>query len=93
MAYDAETATSLYHDKRPLVPVGVRKRISNNGYVSGATIYECMSCADCSFSQQCKKGDGNRRLYAGKTFMQKRDQSLRNITTEEGILLRMNRSI
>ena len=93
MTYDLETDAYLCHEGRPLVPVGGKKRTSSNGYVSRITLYECISCADCPVSDRCKKGTGNKQLQAGKIFMQKREQSLKRITSGEGILLRMNRSI
>ena len=37
--------------------------------------------------------EGNRQIQVSKTFIAQRQKSLENITTEKGVLLRMNRSI
>jgi transposase len=56
-------------------------------------VYECESCEGCPYKSKCTKAKGNRRLQVSKTFIEKRQKSLENITTEKGTLLRMNRSI
>ena len=54
---------------------------------------ECEGCEGCDFKKQCTKAAGNKRISTSKLFSEKRAESLHNITTPEGILLRMNRSI
>ena len=44
------------------------------------------------FKQQCTKSAGNKKVSTSKLFLNKRAKSLHNITTPEGILLRMNSS-
>ena len=42
---------------------------------------------------KCTKAKGNKRLHISKDFLEKRNESLKNISTPEGKILRMNRSI
>ena len=65
---------------------------------SGAvtTHYRCENCCGCSFRAKCcnaKDPDSPKEIRVKKQLMEKRMQSLDNITTEEGIYLRMCRSI
>lgn len=61
--------------------------------MSKVTIYECENCTDCPYKDKCTKAKGNKRLHVSKDFIKYRDNSTTNITTPEGKLLRMNRSI
>lgn len=45
------------------------------------------------FQDAMYQSNGNKKLSTSKLFLKKRAESLHNITTPEGILLRMNRSI
>ncbi|WP_369713904.1 transposase [Leptotrichia sp. HSP-342] len=47
----------------------------------------------CPFAEKCKKISHNKKLYVADNFLRYRKQSQENITTEKGIILRMNRSI
>ena len=57
-----------------------------SGYEREVTYYECDSCEDCPFKK-------NRKLQVSKKFIVQRAASLERITSEKGVLLRMNRSI
>ena len=93
MVYDAEKDEYLCSNNKNLVVVGKTTRTSKSGYKSDVTVYECESCEGCKFKQQCTKAAGNKKISTSKLFLEKRAESLHNITTPEGILLRMNRSI
>ncbi|WP_407308493.1 IS1182 family transposase [Desulfosporosinus sp. SB140] len=93
MVYDAVKDEYLCANNKKLVAVGKTTRTSKSGYKSDVTLYECESCGGCSFKKQCTKAAGNKKLSVSKVFLEKREESLHNITTAEGILLRMNRSI
>ena len=75
------------------MPVGATHRTSATGYRSEITVYECEDCSDCPHKSLCTKAKGNRKLNVSKKFIEKRQISYENITTTEGILLRVNRSI
>ena len=60
------------------------------------SVYRCEDCSDCPYrSVCCKAKEENRRkeISVCWEFQKMRQQSYRNITTEEGKLLRCNRSI
>lgn len=93
MVYDAEKDEYLCHNNKKLGVVGKTSRTSKSGYKSDVTLYECEGCEECSFKNLCTKAVGNKRLSTSKLFLEKRTESLHNITTPEGISLRVNRSI
>jgi transposase len=93
MVYNAETDEYTCHNQKQLIPIYTFNKKSATGYVSEVTVYECDSCEGCPHKAQCTKAKGNRRMQVSKTFIEKRQQSYDNITTEKGVMLRMNRSI
>ena len=102
MDYDAEKDEYICAQGRKLQAVEVRKRKSTTGYVQEVTVYECASCKNCPVKEKCiyqKKTDKTpledrvKRLHVSKYFVQQREAMERKISTKEGILLRVNRSI
>ena len=93
MFYNSETDEYTCHNGKQLKPIGISKRKSSTGYISEVTIYECESCEGCPCKAKCTKAKGNRRMGVSKAFVEKRQKSYENITSETGVLLRMNRSI
>lgn len=93
MQYDAITDEYTCRSNRKLrvVYTGIRK--SKSGFESEVTHYECEDCSECPFKKSCTKSKGNRQLQVSKKFIEQRASSLERITSEKGILLRMNRSI
>ena len=69
----------------------VKRRKSN--YESEVSTYECACCMDCPVKSKCTKAKGNRKIQVSHKFLELRAESLKNITSEEGIKLRVNRSI
>ena len=59
----------------------------------GAGYYECDDCSGCPHKKSCTRAKGNRKLQVSKRFIRQRAASLERITSEKGVLLRMNRSI
>ena len=93
MDYDPEKDEYTCANGRRLVRIGSSKQKSKTGYESEATIYECESCENCPFKEKCTKAKGNRRLKVSKVFQSKRAASFENITSEQGVRLRVNRWI
>jgi len=93
MYYNAETDEYTCHNEKQLKPIKTSKRKSSTGYESEITIYECEDCSGCPLKAKCTKAKGNRQLQVSKAFIEKRERSLENITSEKGVLLRVNRSI
>ena len=93
MVYNAETDEYTCHNQKQLKPIHTFNKKSSTGYISEITVYECESCDGCPHKDRCTNAKGNRRMQVSKTFIEKRQKSFENITTERGVLLRMNRSI
>ena len=73
--------------------VNIHTILKKTYYISTITIYECENCNGCTYKNKCTKAKGNKRLHVSKEFIKYRKKSLENITTPEGKLLRLNRSI
>lgn len=69
----------------------VKRRKSN--YESEVSTYECAGCMDCPVKSKCTKAKGNRKIQVSHKFLELRAESHKNITSEKGIELRVNRSI
>ena len=93
MAYNAETDEYTCANGKLLRPIGTKKRTSATGYESEATVYECESCEGCPHKEKCTKAKGNRKMEVSKPFLEMRTNSLENVNSEQGKLLRINRSI
>ena len=102
MPYDKEKDEYTCAQGRKLKAVDVKKRRSENGFEQEVTIYECENCAGCPVKEKCirqKKTDKVpleervKRLNVSKYFVAQRELMEEKICTEEGVLLRMNRSI
>lgn len=93
MAYDEKKDEYTCHNGKKLKPIGTKTRRSKSGYQAELVVYECESCDECQFKSKCTKAKGNRQIQVSKEFIKQRQKSLENITSAEGILLRMNRSI
>ena len=93
MFYNPQTDEYTCHNKRQLIPIRTTTKKSATGYESEITVYECEDCGGCPCKAQCTKAKGNRQVTVSKKFLEKRDVSLENITSEQGVLLRINRSI
>ena len=93
MAYDAEKDEYTCQAGRTLRAKYVGKRKSKSGFESEITYYECDDCSTCPHKKTCTRAKGNRQIHVSKRFIQQRAASLARITSEQGILLRMNRSI
>ena len=72
-----------------------------SGYRRTVTVYRCGGCQGCPFKTKCIKGnhcktpmeDRQKVLYVSKKMKEKRQETLKRITSEYGTQLRMNRSI
>ena len=93
MNYDAEKDEYTCQNSKKLRVIGIKAVKSKSGFISEKTCYECEDCADCPYKKFCTKAKGNRQIHVSKKFIEQRRISLENITSEKGILLRINRSI
>lgn len=70
------------------------KRKSENGYVTVKKNYICESCTGCPHREKCFKGTyENRKISLSQTMARQKREATERIRTDEGILLRINRSI
>ena len=93
MAYDPALDEYTCQAGKKLRVTHMGKKKSKSGFESEVTYYQCESCEGCPHRKKCTKSKGNRTLQVSKKFVEQRKQSLARITSEKGILLRMNRSI
>ena len=102
MAYDAEMDEYTCAQGKKLKAVSERIKRSETGFPRKVTVYECAECQNCPVKEKCirqrKKDsvpleDRPKRLNVSKYFVKQRDEMEKKICTEEGILLRINRSI
>jgi hypothetical protein len=100
---DYDTAKDCYHciHGRTLHVSGTKKSRTKTGYEVISTIYTCEDCSHCPDKAACIKGHNSKtpleertkKLWISKPFQQKRKEDEARIKSEEGILLRINRSI
>ena len=102
MPYDAERDEYTCAQGKKLIAVSTKARKSENGYRQEVTVYECADCGGCPVKEKCirqKKTDKTplenrvKRLNVSKYFTAQREAMEEKISTAEGILLRVNRSI
>ena len=102
MAYDKEKDEYTCAQGKKLKAVDVRKRKSENGYEQEVTVYECENCSGCPVKEKCIRQkitdkipfeERVKRLHVSKYFVAQREIMEEKICTEEGIIMRMNRSI
>ena len=102
MPYDTQKDEYTCAQGKKLTAVSTATRKSDTGYRQEITIYECADCKGCPVKEKCirqKKTDKTpledrvKRLNVSKYFAAQREAMEEKISTEEGILLRINRSI
>ena len=80
---------------------GTKKRKSRSGYVIENTVYACHDCTGCPYKKDCIRGNNSKQpleqrekhFEVSKRLLELRAEDKERITSEEGKLLRMNRSI
>ena len=95
MTYDQASDTYTCAANQTLHPVEVKVRETKTRYRRAVTIYESEDCTNCAFRLKCTKAKGGKpkRLEVSKQMNVLREESLKNIQSDEGIVLRKNRSI
>ena len=95
MTYDAEEDSYTCAQGRKLSLRRECSELQNGRFITTAW-YRCESCAGCPVREKCcqaKNADQAKELRVNKTFQELRKASFENITTEQGIHLRLCRSI
>ena len=101
MDYDSENDFFICQNGKKLKVEGIKLRKSKTGYESKKTIYLCEDCSNCKYKSKCIKGNNcktpleerTKKFETSKKFNRQRKEDLERIISEEGCLLRMNRSI
>ena len=93
MIYDQENDEYICHNNRRLKFIKNTKYETATGYEISKKVYKCPSCENCEFRKNCYKGKYSKKITVSQNFSKLRKESLDNITSEKGILLRMIRSI
>jgi hypothetical protein len=94
MVYDAVRDEYICAKGRRLKAIGTKiDRRRRSRYPVELTTYECENCSHCGFKIRCKKSKKEKRIEVSKKLIDYRGTSLANITSDKGIILRVNRSI
>lgn len=100
MPYDAKGDAYICHAGHKIRAPYEKRIKSKAGYPIVTTVYSCDHCAGCPHKAKCIKGtskipleERKKNLYVSKNFQRQRQEMEARINTEEGILLRVNRSI
>lgn len=101
MEYDEEKDCYVCRNEKELPLAHIRHTKSKTGYTSTKHIYQCKDCSDCPYKKECIKGNNcktpmeerNKVLSVAKTFLKYRKEDEERILSDEGICLRINRSI
>ena len=93
MPYDAEKDCFTCPAGKELSFQGTKTRKSKSGYEQEVSIYRAQSCAGCPHKDKCTKAREARQIEVSWAFERARAESRERITSDLGILLRLNRSI
>ena len=101
MDYNYDEDYYICKNNKKLSAEYTKVRKSKTGYASKKTIYVCEDCSNCEFKSKCIKGhncktpleERTKKLETSKKFNRQRKDDLQRIISEEGCILRMNRSI
>lgn len=94
MKYDREHDRYICENGDILFFAYEREETTTAGYKVKVRYYRNQSCEGCPHMGKCHRSTrGYREIKVSLEFIQDRAESLRNITSEEGNLLRVNRSI
>lgn len=94
MRYDEETDSFTCPNRKRLIHSYDREVKTDNGYTVKKSCYVCESCEGCPYREKCFKGQyENRKIELSKTMRHQKEEAEERISSERGILLRVNRSI
>jgi len=100
MPYDEENDAYICHAGHKIQAAYEKKTRSKAGYPIVTTVYSCVRCDGCPHKSKCIKGasktqleERSKNLYVSKNFQRQRKEMEARINSEEGIILRVNRSI
>ena len=93
MQYDAEADEYICPGKKKLKYIETKKQKTDNGYETSRKVYQCESCEGCPYRNKCHKSQYDRKIEVSHKLNKQNQKATELITTDDGIKLRMNRSI
>lgn len=101
MAYDAETDSYTCANGKAITYDYTKKSKSKSGFELETAVYSCKECGGCPLKEKCIRACGSKKpleerskvLYVSRRFASQRAEMEERISTEEGKLIRVNRSI
>ena len=93
MPYDSKENCFTCPAGKKLTFQGTKVRKSKSSYEQEVSLYRAESCAGCPHKEKCTKAKEARQIEISWAFERYREESRERITSEQGILLRLNRSI
>ena len=95
MNYDPEKDEYTCAKGRKLVFEKIRKKIHNSGYVSESYVYRCTNCQYCELLKQCRQSnkEQNKTIQINPKYIELQQNNMERFLSEEGVRLRVNRSI
>jgi len=101
MPYNAETDSYTCAAGKQLTFDYDKKTKSKSGFVTTTSVYSCKECAGCPLKGKCIRAGGSKKpleerdkvVYVSRRFAAQREAMEEKINTEQGKLLRVNRSI
>lgn len=93
MKYDSKTDEYICPNNKKLKYIYTSKYTTDNGYVTSRKMYQCESCEGCPHRNECHTSKHDRRIRGSHKLNEQNRKAHKLITTEQGILLKMNRSI
>ena len=101
MAYDAQTDAYTCAAGKAITFDHIKRTKSKSGFETETSVYSCKDCSGCPLKDRCIRACGSKKpmeernkvIYVSKRFARQREEMERRINTEEGKLIRVNRSI
>ena len=100
MAYDPKTDIYTCAAGKPITYDYDKHSKTKTGLEITTSVYSCKDCAGCPLKEQCIRAgskkpleERNKVIYVSKRFAAQREAMEERINTEQGKLLRVNRSI
>ena len=94
MEYNAKKDEYICPDGRKLKFKKESKNTTENGYTISTKYYSNDKCGRCPHKGKCHKSkNGFRTIKVNQVILEHRPKTLEDLTSDEGTLLRMNRSI
>ncbi len=93
MPYDENRDVFTCPNGKLLPYKATHRHRTDNHYESQRRVYECEDCSQCPLKAQCTKAEGNRQVTVSFRLRQMRAQAKEKLLSEQGTVLRKQRSI